>query len=80
MQEQPRAESQGLHVLMFVKNPCQVSIKDEPLNFKPNNPFTCVDATVKAAAEQKPEITGADMNSTMKPILLKTERRGFVLL
>lgn len=66
--EHPRAESHGLHFVMLVKNPFQVSTNDDPLNFKPNRPFTCVEDTVRAAAEQNPEITGAEINSTMNPI------------
>lgn len=65
--EQPRAESHGLHFVILPKNPRQTSTNEEPLNFKPKRPLTCVDATVKAAAEQKPEMTGADMNSTINP-------------
>jgi hypothetical protein len=52
---------------MFSKNPRQVSMNEDPLNFKPKSPLTCVDDTVRAAAEQKPDITGAEINSTINP-------------
>jgi hypothetical protein len=52
---------------MFSKKPRQISMNEDPLNFKPKRPFTWVDDTVRAAAEQNPEITGAEMNSTMNP-------------
>ena len=67
MTEQPRAESPGLHFVILVKNPFQVSTKEDPGNLRPKRPLTCVEATVRAAAEQNPEITGADINSTMNP-------------
>ena len=67
MAEQPNAVSQRLTFDTFEKKPHQTSTKEDPLNFSPNSPLTCVEATVKAAAEQKPEITGADMSSTIKP-------------
>ena len=40
----------------------------DPLNFKPKRPFNCVDVAVSAAAEQNPEITGAETKSTINPI------------
>lgn len=66
--EQPNPASHGLILERFVKNPVQISTNEDPLNFNPKRPFTCVEATVNAAAEQKPEITGADINSTRNPI------------
>ena len=45
-----------------------MSTKDDAWNLRPNNPFNWVEITVRAAAEQNPEMTGADMNSTIKPM------------
>lgn len=67
MEEQPSPASHGLILDRFVKKPFQISTKEDPLNFSPNSPFTWVEATVKAAAEQNPEMTGAEINSTMNP-------------
>ena len=67
MQEQPSPASHGLILDRFVKKPFQISTKEDPLNFSPNSPFTWVEATVKAAAEQNPEMTGAEIYSTMNP-------------
>jgi hypothetical protein len=53
---------------MFSKKPRQVSINEDPLHFNPKRPFTWVDDTVRAPAEQKPEMTGAEINSTMNPV------------
>ena len=68
MVDQPRLASNALMVTKLSKNPRQISRKDVPMIFMPNKPFNCVDATVKAAAEQKPEITGAEMISMMNPV------------
>ena len=67
MEEHPSPASHGLMFDRFVMKPFQISTKEEPLNFRPKSPFTWVEATVKAAAEQKPEMTGAEMKSTMNP-------------
>jgi hypothetical protein len=37
----------------------------------PSKPLICVDATVSAAAEQNPPMTGVEMNSIITPIHMK---------
>ncbi len=73
MEEHPSPASHGLILDRFVKKPVQISTKEDPLNFSPKSPFTWVEATVKAAAEQKPEMTGAEMKSTINPIHVSQE-------
>ena len=51
MAESPRPASHGFTSAMWRKTPVQISTKDEPSNFRPNSPFICVDATVRAAAD-----------------------------
>ena len=46
-----------------------MSTKEDAWNMRPNNPFNWVEITVRAAAEQNPLMTGADMNSTKKPAM-----------
>lgn len=41
--------------------------KDEPGNLRPKRVLNCAVMTVTAAAEQKPDITGPDMNSIIQP-------------
>ena len=50
MTDHPRIASAAWIDDKFVKNPCQISRKEEALNLRPKRPFTCVEATVKAAA------------------------------
>lgn len=70
MAAQPREVSHGLAFVILEKNPAHISTKDAALNFSPKSPLICVEATVNAAAEQNPEITGADINSTKNPVKL----------
>jgi uncharacterized OsmC-like protein len=60
----------------LAKIPAQISTKPDPLNFRPSSVFTCVDMTVKAAAEQNPEMTGAEINSTRNPVSIKSNVGG----
>lgn len=66
--DQPRLASNALMVIKLSKKPRQISRKEIPDMLMPNKPFNCVDTTVKAAAEQNPDITGAEMISMMNPV------------
>jgi len=50
MTDHPRIASAARMDVKFVKNPCQISTKEEPLNLRPKRPLICVEATVNAAA------------------------------
>ena len=52
----------------FSNTPRHTPRKLDPWNFNPKSPFICVAMAVSAAAEQNPEITGADIRSTIKPV------------
>ena len=79
MVEKPKDVSHGLTLDMFEKNSVQISTKEEVPIFNPKSPLIWVDATVNAAAEQKPEITGADMNSTINPDNLVSKNMKYLL-
>ena len=67
MAAKPNPASPTLISEKWENTPAQTSIKCDPLNLIPNKPFIWVEATVNAAAEQNPDITGVDMKSTTNP-------------
>ena len=56
--------------------------KEEPGNLSPKSVLNCAVMTVAAAAEQKPEMTGPDMNSIIHPEKFggKNQFKGTILL
>ena len=58
--------------------------KEEPGNLSPKSVLNCAVMTVAAAAEQKPEMTGPDMNSIIHPENMefggKNKFKGTILL
>ena len=74
--ENPSIASQRIMSWQFVNKDGRTLVKDDPLNFKPRIAFNCENTTVIAAAEQKPAITGPDMNSIKNP----AEEINFIIL
>ena len=67
MNKIPSSVSQSFMSCQFAKMPGMTFAKAEPRNFSPRTSLICENITVVAAAEQKPEMTGPDMKSIMKP-------------
>lgn len=63
----PRMGSHSLVLWMSSKTLVQMEMKVEPLAWMPRMSFTCVDTMMMATAEVKPEDTGPDTKSMMKP-------------
>ena len=68
MNENPRTVSHIRTLLQCLNSPGKTFAKEEPRNVMPRIVLNCAKMTVTAAAEQNPDITGADIKSMTNPI------------